>query len=113
FTKLDPHVIDYIIDALEHVLLEAKHPDTNWRDDLELIAHRVCHEARLLADRMRPRSLIKRALVAGGGGLIALVNLFPLPGLHLPPEATVASTAAGTWMITEAAKDHLKKFFES
>jgi len=36
--------------------------------------------------------MIKRALVAGGGALIALVNLFPLPGLHLPPEAATAST---------------------
>jgi hypothetical protein len=113
FTKLDPHVVDFLMKAMERVLRDARAPGREWKHDLEILAVRICDEARRAAHSIRPHSLLKRGLVAGGGALVALLNLAPPAAIALPPAVTTVSTTVGVWMISEAAKDQLKRFFES
>ena len=110
-TKLDQHVADYLIGALQFVLTCAGELPHTWKTDLELFIQLVCSEAKKAHTMLRPPSLLKRAIVAGGGGLIAMLNLVPIPGIPLPPEIIPLSSTAGVWLIAEAAKDHLAAFF--
>jgi hypothetical protein len=110
-TKTDQHVIDYLIGALEFLLTSKPELPDSWRNDLELFIDKVCGAASNAAMALRPPSLLMRAIVAGGGGLIAMLNLAPpIPGLWLPPELAPLSATAGVWLISEAAKDQLKAF---
>jgi hypothetical protein len=110
-TKIDQHVIDYLIGALEFLLTSKTRLPDSWKGDLELFIDTVCGEARKVTMTLRPPSLLKRAIVAGGGGLIAVLNLVPpIQGISLPPEVAAMSATAGVWLIGEAAKDQLKAF---
>jgi hypothetical protein len=111
-TKLDQHVVEYLVKALQFLLASKKQLRISWRSDLELFIHLVCSEARTATTMLQPPSLLKRAVVAGGGGLIAMLNLVPIPGIPLPPEVVPISSTAGVWLIAEAAKDHLAAFFK-
>ena len=84
---------------------------------MDLFARMVCNEAKEAGARLRPPALLKRVIVAGGGALIAVLNISPsllaLAGLPpLAPPVMALSLSAGVWLIAEAAKDHLKAFFE-
>jgi hypothetical protein len=63
----------------------------------------------MCAGEIRLRHLLKRAIVAGGGSTIAMLNLFP--PFAMIPQFTTASTTVGLWLIAEAAKDHLTDYF--
>jgi hypothetical protein len=111
-TKLDQHVVDYLIRALQFLLTSKTELPMSWKSDLELFIHLVCGEAKRATTMLQPPSLLKRAIVAGGGGLIAMLNLVPIPGIPLPAEVAHMSSTAGVWLVAEAAKDHLAAFFK-
>lgn len=113
FTKLDPGPLHYLMEALRLTLESKSEAPEGWRQDLETLTTLVCGEAKKRAVEQRSRSLLRRAIVAAGGGLVATMNLLPLPELPISPEIKVASTTAGVSLISTAAKDYLKKFFEA
>jgi hypothetical protein len=109
-TKLDPGVIDYLTGHLEWLLTSRKDLPQHWREDLDMFAKLVCNEAKRTTAASRKPSLLRRAIVAGGGGLFAILNLFPPLGIPVPPPISTLSTSAGIWLISEAARDQLKAF---
>ncbi|HEX4407392.1 MAG TPA: hypothetical protein VH206_01340 [Xanthobacteraceae bacterium] len=114
-TKLDQRVTDYLMLAPSTLLnapaLSAPAaPPAKWRINLETLGRLVCIEAKAQWGAFRTPSLLKRAIVAGGGRLVMLLNLIP-PGIEVPAEIRTISVEAGGWLIGEAAHARLKGFF--
>ena len=109
-TKLDPQVTDYLLGKLRELINSGTELPQNWRQDLDLLAKLVCEEAKKTAAPGN-RPLLIRATMAGGGGLIAILNLLPPVQGALSPQVTTLSTSGGVWLISEAFRDQLKSFF--
>ena len=111
-TKLDTQVTEYLLGRLESLLISAGELPKNWRQDLDLLSELICNEAHKTIQALGKPSLLKRAIVAGGGGLLAILNLLaPVQGLVLPPQVVTLSTSGGAWLISEAFRNHLESFF--
>jgi hypothetical protein len=93
-TKLDPQVTDYLLGKLRELI--------NSGTELP-------EAKKTAAPGNRP--LLIRATMAGGGGLIAILNLLPPVQGALSPQVTTLSTSGGVWLISEAFRDQLKSFF--
>ena len=105
--------IEYLLNVLRSLLTSQRDLPITWRDDLEHLASVVCSEAKNTSKSVEQKSFLKRTLVAGGGGLLATLNIAPIAGITLPPQVVAASTTAGVWMISEAAKNFLGVYFGS
>lgn len=109
-TKLDREVTNFLLGKLRSLLTSGESLPANWKRDLELLTGLVCPEAKKAAAAPWKPSLVKRTIVAGGGALLAILNLVP-PGVQIAAPVVALSTSAGTWLISEAFRDQLNAFF--
>lgn len=104
---LDPLLIENLLEIIRITVRLNNLPGIYWHQSLQYLATTVCNEARKTAESSRHRPLIKRSIVAGGGILIGIVNIFSPPAL-LPETFVKISTSIGIWLIGEAAGDHVQ-----
>lgn len=108
-TAISPALAKELLALADDALRSSVLSSSGWRDDLKPLRDEVCKQAAVCAGEIRLRHLLKRAIVAGGGSTITMLNLSP--PFAMAPHFMTASTTVGLWLIAEAAKDHLADYF--
>jgi len=114
-TALSPEVREDLLEGMRKAVdlyLELKGDAAeSWREHLAYVRKEVCSAADKAGLTIARRPLIKRAYFAGGGCLIAALNLLPPVAVALP--ASVASWGVGTGMVIYAGKNFFDDWFRS
>ena len=110
-TKLEPAAIDELMRALGRAAEKAE-VDDHWQGNLERFTSLVCSSARGVSASMRRRPLLRRAFVAGGGGIIALANAVPPVSFPLPAPFVSFSITAGLFLMHKAFESEIDELLD-
>jgi len=119
FTDLKADIVEIMVGALRRaieIMIEKQgRVDASWVLELNKLANSVCQRAATPAVAHDWKRFLKRAALAGAGGVVMAIDLIAMaePKWQALKPTLEYSVGAGSWLISWAAAGELDDWFDS